>query len=468
MEGNSNQALAVDIRPADDVEVQLNSQEEGPRTEERTTRPRVIVVVAGFGGLNAAHALGNTGVDVLIVDRNNYHGFWPLLYQVATAALEPESIAYPVRAIFRRFPNIDFQMAEVQGVDFDNKLVHTDADTYSYNYLILSAGSTTNYFGNNSLMSQTYGLKDVEEAERLRNRILYNFEQAVHETDRERRRVLMTFVIVGGGPTGSELAGAMAELIHHVLSKDYPMLDVKDARVVLVESGGNILGTFPESLQKSAARKLAKIDVQIKKQSTVQTVSNGCITFKDGSTLQAGIVVWAAGVRAAELSDVLQAQHEKGGRVKVNPALNLPDHPEVFVIGDMAHLEGYKGKQAYPMLAPVAIQEGKWAANNILLHTRGRKMRPFHYFDKGNLATIGRGYAIMDAFGVKLSGWLAWVAWIFVHIMYLVGFRNRLIVLTDWAFDYITYDRGVRLITDKDWLISPRGEPVSRQMAGRK
>jgi NADH dehydrogenase len=433
-------------------------------------RPRVVIVGAGFGGINAAHALGNSGVDALIVDRNNYHGFWPLLYQVATAALEPESIAYPVRAIFRRFRNIDFQMAEVQDIDFDKKQVHTDIGTYSYDYLILSAGSANNYFGNSALSSQTYGLKDIDEAERLRNRILYNFEQAVHEEDPERRRVLMTFVIIGGGPTGSELAGALAELIRHVLRKDYPMLDLKEAQVMLVEAGPNILVSFPESLQKSAMKKLVKIGVQVKVQAPVETVSNGTLTFKDGSTLQAGVVVWAAGVRAAELSDTLEAQREKGGRVKVNPALNVPGHSEVFVVGDMAYLEGYQGKQPYPMLAPVAIQQGKWAANNILLQSKGRKLRPFRYFDKGNLATIGRGYAIMDAFGIKLSGLPAWIAWIFVHIAYLVGFRNRLIVLTNWAFNYFSYDRGVRLITDKEWLISPkpRGEPVSRHAPHRK
>jgi NADH dehydrogenase len=430
----------------------------------------VVIVGAGFGGINAAHALGNTGVDALILDRNNYHGFWPLLYQVATAALEPESIAYPVRAIFRKFPNIDFQMAEVQDVDFDRKQVHTDFGTYDYDYLILSAGSTNNYFGNNAFSTQTYGLKDIDDAERLRNRVLYNFEQAVHESNPERRRELMTFVIIGGGSTGSELAGAMSELIHHVLRKDYPLLNVNDAKVILIEAAPKILATFPESLQKSAMQKLAKIGVQVRLQTPVETVHNGCITFKDGSTLQAGVVVWAAGVRAAELSDTLEAQHEKGGRVRVNPTLNVPGHPNVYVVGDMAYLEGYQGKQPYPQVAPVAIQQGKWAANNILLQTQGRRMRPFRYFDKGNLATIGRGYAIMDAFGVKLTGLPAWIAWIFVHILYLVGFRNRLIVLTNWVFNYFTYDRGVRLITDKDWVISPkpRGEPVSRHPAQRK
>jgi len=427
----------------------------------------VLIVGAGFGGINAAHALGGKDVDVLILDRNNYHGFWPLLYQVATAALEPESIAYPVRAIFRRFPNVDFQMAQVQRVDFAKKVVYAGAAVYGYDYLILAAGSTNNYFGNNALAHETYGLKDIDEAERLRNRILYNFEAAVHERDEQRRRELMTFVMIGGGPTGAELAGALSELIEHVLRKDYPMLDVKEARVVLVEASSHILAAFPESLQRAASRKLEKMGVQIKMESPVDAVENGLITFKDGSTLRAGTIVWAAGVRAAELADALPVEKVRGARVKVNPTLNLPDHPEVFVIGDMAYLEGYKSGQAYPQVAPVAIQQGKWAAENILRQAHSRELRPFHYFDKGNLATIGRSYAIMDAFGLRLRGLVAWLGWIFVHIMYLVGFRNRVIVLVNWAINYFTYDRGVRLITNTDSLTNPQGEPVSRQPVGK-
>jgi NADH dehydrogenase len=463
---NNNSAMQTETK------AQARTQRDGwgatAQLDSAVRRPRVLIVGAGFGGINAAHALGNKGVDVLILDRNNYHGFWPLLYQVATAALEPESIAYPVRAIFRRFKNVDFQLDNVRRVDFDLRRVYADSSVYDYDYLILAAGSTNNYFGNDSLATQTFGLKDIDEAERLRNRILYNFEEAVHERDAERRCALMTFVIIGGGPTGTELSGALSELIQHVLRKDYPMLDVKEARVVLVEAADNILAAFPQSLQKSATRKLEKLGVQLKMKAPVQTVINGTITFKDETTLKAGTIIWAAGVRAAELTDVLPAERAKGARVKVNPTLNLADHPEVFVIGDMSYLEGFTGNQAYPMLAPVAIQQGKWAAGNILRMVGGRKLRPFHYFDKGNLATIGRSFAVMDAFGIRLSGWPAWIAWIFVHIMYLVGFRNRLIVLTDWAFNYFTYDRGVRLITNKDWLINPQGEPVSRAQPRRK
>ncbi|MEO8286671.1 MAG: NAD(P)/FAD-dependent oxidoreductase [Chloroflexota bacterium] len=465
MESATDVTTAIEAGSKRTVQPRQDGWESSVHDTKSTRRPRVLIVGAGFGGINAAQALGNTDVDVLILDRNNYHGFWPLLYQVATAALEPESIAYPVRAIFRRYRNVDFQLAQVQRIDFENKCVYADSAVYGYDYLVLAAGSTNNYFGNNSLGWQTYGLKDIDEAERLRSRILYNFEQAVHERNDERRRELMTFVIIGGGPTGAELAGAVAELIRHVLRKDYPMLDVKEARVILVEASDKILMAFPESLQKDAAKKLNKMGVEIMLHSPVESVNNGCLSFKDGKQLQAGTIVWAAGVRAAELADALQVELGKGARVKVKPTLNLPEHPDVFVIGDMAYLEGYKDGQAYPMIAPVAIQQGKQVGKNILLHVAGRKMRPFRYFDKGNLATIGKSYALMDAFGLRLSGRVAWLGWLFVHIMYLVGFRNRLIVLTNWAFNYFTYERGVRLITSKEGMTNADGEPVSKQKA---
>ncbi|HST06090.1 MAG TPA: NAD(P)/FAD-dependent oxidoreductase [Chloroflexia bacterium] len=434
----------------------------------RTRRPRVIIVGAGFGGINAGKALGDKDVDVLVLDRNNYHGFWPLLYQVATAALEEESIAYPVRAIFRSHKNVDFQMANVERVDFDKRIVYTSMSNYAYDYLVLAAGSANNYFGNNKLAGQTFGLKDIDEAEHLRNRILYNFEKAVHERDAARRRELMTLVIIGGGPTGVELAGAFSELISHVLRRDYPMLDTGNARVVLVEATDKILAAFPESLQKAARKRLEKMGVEIRMQSPVESVDNNCVTFKGGEQLQAGAVVWAAGVKAADLAATVQAERAKGDRVKITPTLNLADHPEVFVIGDMSYLEGYKSDQAYPMLAPVAIQQGKWASKNILALIDGKRPRPFRYFDKGTMATIGRSDAVMDAFGLRLTGLIAWFGWLFVHLMYLVGFRNRVIVLVNWAINYFTYERGVRLITDKDWLINPQGEPVSRRTNGQR
>jgi len=410
-------------------------------------RPRVVVVGAGFGGLNVAAKLAHADVDVVVLDRHNYHGFWPLLYQVATAGLEPASIAYPARAILRKYPNTHFLMTEVSGVDFEHKLVLSGDQALPYDYLVLAAGSANNYFGDAALAKNTFGMKDLDEAEQLRNQILRAFERAVNEPDPAVRAALLTFVIVGGGPTGVELSGAFAELIRHVLRKDYPMLDMSQARVLLVEAGDRILVSFPERLQRSARKRLEKMGVEVKLHTAVAAVEDDHVRFKDGTSLASSTVVWAAGVRAAALADALGLVLGRGARVKITPELNLPDRPEVFVIGDMAYLEGYKDGQAYPMVAQVAMQMGKQAARNILALLDGRPLRAFHYFDKGQMATIGRRAAVFDAFGIRMAGFFAWVGWLFIHIIYLIGFRNRLVVLANWAYSYFTYDRAVRLIT---------------------
>jgi NADH dehydrogenase len=430
-----------------DVTIPAPTNEAPFEVSLRGSRPRVVIVGAGFGGLNVAKALGNKDVEVLVLDRNNYHGFWPLLYQVATAGLEPESVASPVRAIIRKYPNVDFLMTEVRGVDFDSKQVQTDAGDVPYDYLVLSAGSANNYFGNEALAEYTFGLKDIDDAELLRNQVLRSFEQAMCESDPEKRKALMTFAVIGGGPTGVELAGAFIELIRHVLKKDYPALDVTMARVVLIEAMDKILAPFPAGLQRSALRRLEKAGVEVRLNTAVANVDEHSVTFKDGSTLEAQTVVWAAGVRAAPISDKLGVEQARGARVKIAKTLNLPNRSEVFVIGDMAYLEGYKPNVAYPQVAPVAIQMGKLAAQNIVAQSTGQPMKEFRYFDKGQMATIGRSAAVFDSFGIRMSGFVAWVGWLFVHLLYLIGFRNRLIVVTNWAYNYFTYDRGVRLIT---------------------
>lgn len=433
----------IDIQP--DIKVR-NTPVFDRTVTERRARPRVVIVGAGFGGLAAARELADADVDVLMINRTNYHGFWPLLYQVATAGLEPESIAYPVRAILRRYRNADFLLAEVNGVDFGQRAVLTDVGPVMYDYLVLAAGSTTNFFGNERFERYTLGMKDLDEAQRLRNHILTCFEHAVAETDPARRAALLTFVVVGGGPTGVELAGAFIELIRHVMRKDYPMLDVCQAHVVLVEATDRVLATFPESLQRAALDRLRRMGVDVRLSAPVADTRPGALVFKDGAVLAAETIVWAAGVRASPLAEALGVALGRGARVKVEPTLTLPGHPEVFVIGDMAYLEGYRPGVPYPMVAPVAIQMGEQAARNIIARTRRNPMKPFRYFDKGQMATIGRSAAVLDAFGIQLTGWPAWVGWLFVHLMELVGFRNRALVLLNWAYSYFTYDRGVRLI----------------------
>jgi NADH dehydrogenase len=435
--------MMIDIQP--DIKAR-NTPVFDRTVTERRARPRVVIVGAGFGGLAAARELADADVDVLMINRTNYHGFWPLLYQVATAGLEPESIAYPVRAILRRYRNADFLLAEVNGVDFGQRAVLTDVGPVMYDYLVLAAGSTTNFFGNERFERYTLGMKDLDEAQRLRNHILTCFEHAVAETDPARRAALLTFVVVGGGPTGVELAGAFIELIRHVMRKDYPMLDVCQAHVVLVEATDRVLATFPESLQRAALDRLRRMGVDVRLSAPVADTRPGVLVFKDGTELAAETIVWAAGVRASPLAEALGVTLGRGARVKVEPTLTLPGHPEVFVIGDMAYLEGYRPGVPYPMVAPVAIQMGEQAARNIIARTRRNPMKPFRYFDKGQMATIGRSAAVLDAFGIQLTGWPAWVGWLFVHLMELVGFRNRALVLLNWAYSYFTYDRGVRLI----------------------
>jgi NADH dehydrogenase len=364
--------------------------------EQAAPRPRVVIVGGGFGGLSAARALGNADMDVLVLSRTNYHGFWMMLYQVAAAQLEAETIASPIRKLLRRYHNVRFQIADVQGVDLERKLVLAGEESIPYDYLILAAGSATNYFGNDRYSASTLSIHDVAEAERLRDHVLLAFERAAREPDPARRAELMTIAVIGGGPTGVELAGAFAELLRGALRKDYPALDMRAARVVLIDGGATLLATFPASLQLSARRKLERLGVELRLGAAVTNVEAGTIALGDGSTLAAGTVVWAAGVRAAPLVDALGVALGRAARVKVAPTLQVPKHPEVFVVGDMAYLEDERG-QAYPMVAQVAIQQGKRAARNIRELARGRHPRPFHYFDKGQMALVGRVAALFDS-----------------------------------------------------------------------
>ena len=424
----------------------------GVQAARRSGRPRVVIVGAGFGGLNAAHALGGKDVDVLVVDRNNYHGFWPFLYQVATSQVEVEAVAFPIRAALRKHKNVAFQMADVRGVDFANKRVLTDEEAIPYDYLILAAGSETNYFGNDEMAKHAYGLKDIEEADRLRNHILSVIEAAARETDPERRQALLTFVIVGGGPTGCELSGSLMTLIRRTLTKDFPGLDLTRAHVMLVQGAPTVLPPFHEKLRGHAHERLQRFGVDVRLDTVVKSVEHGIVTFSDGSTTAATTVVWAAGVRAANLIGTLGLETASLGRVAVTSTLNHPDHPEVFAIGDVMHLAEYRPKKGadpvpYPMLAQVAIQGGKRASKNILLMKDGKQPEPFKYFDKGIMAIIGNRAAIVEGLGMRMKGMPGWFAWLGLHIVYLVGFRNRVLVLLDWFGDYVLGNNGVRVIT---------------------
>ncbi len=412
----------------------------------KSERPRVVIIGAGFGGMNAARALAKAPVDVVLIDRNNYHLFQPLLYQVATAGLSPDDIAYPVRAIFRKQKNFRFRLAEVTGVDFERQVVDMTTGTLPYDYLILAPGGQTNYFGLDSVEQNGFGLKFLDDSIQVRNRILKMFEWAAQEENPEASRALRTFVVVGGGPTGVESAGALSELIRLVLSKDYPELSFDDVRVLLLEATDSLLPGFPDGLCQDAARTLKQKHVEVRFNAAVEDYDGQAVTLKNGERIPAYTLIWAAGVKAVSWLERLDVQQAKQGRVVVTPALQLPEHPNVFVIGDAAYLEEDDGRPL-PMVAPVAIQQGKLAAKNIVRSLQGEDPLPFEYRDPGSLATIGRNAAVARVKGFKFTGFFAWLVWLAVHLFWLIGFRNRLLVLINWAADYIFYERAVRLIT---------------------
>jgi len=408
--------------------------------------PHVVIIGAGFGGLEAARKLRKASVQITIIDRHNYHLFQPLLYQVAIAGLVPSQIAYPLRTIFRRQKNVNFQMGEVSSIDFGSRYVKADGSVIAYDYLILAVGGQTNFYGLHAVEQNGFQLKSVESAVNTRNHLLGILEEASREVDVERRRALLTFVVVGGGPTGVETAGALAELIIHVMAKDYPYMDLGDVRVILLEAGHDVMPTYPDELRKATYDLLRKKNVNIMLDTKLVDYNGMQITLENGTHINTHTLIWTAGVRSAEITDRLGVQQAAAGRVRVEPTLQLPQHPQVFIIGDAAYLENGNG-QPLPMLATVAQQEAKAAARNIQKILKGENPEPFHYKDPGLLATIGRNAAVARIWGLSFSGFIAWVIWVALHIFRLIGFRNRLLVLINWAWDYFFYENQVRLIT---------------------
>jgi NADH dehydrogenase len=408
------------------------------------SRPRVAIVGIGFAGREAVKELAHQDVDVLVLDRHNYHTFYPLLYQVAIAGLSPNEIAYPARALVGKYPNVRFRMAQVTGVDPAACQIMTDSGPVAYDYLILAAGSKPHFFGLDGVVRAAYPLGDIDHAISLRNHILECFERASVEPSSERRQELLTFVIVGGGPTGVELAGALAELQRHALRRDFPDLSFDEVRIVLIELLDTVLPTFTKSLQGYAKRKLDQMGVELLLNTTVKDATCDAVHLKDGRTIAAQTIVWAAGVQA-RLADELPFDTARGGRIVVEQTLQIPGHPRVFLAGDMAHLVAPNGRP-YPQLAPVAVQQGKHAAQNVLRMAGNASLQPFHFEDRGTMATIGRAAAVAQVFGRQITGLVAWILWLAVHIASLMGFRNRLLVLIHWAYDYFRYEPGVRLI----------------------
>lgn len=416
-------------------------------------RPRVVIIGAGFGGLYAARALKNKEVDVLLIDRQNYHLFTPLLYQVATCGLEPEEIAYPVRGIFRGATNTDFLMGEVARIDVPLQSVEVRTNghtrTIPYDYLIVAAGSVTNYFGQQSVEQHGFGLKDLSEAVTLRNHILTRFERAAWSDDPVERERLTTMVVIGGGPTGLETAGAMRELFYRVLRKEYPFLRTMEARVVLVEALDRLLTPFPEALQVSALEQAHSLGIEVILNNPLSGVTENEVRLQDGTTIPTQTLVWAAGVKASPLTAMLGVELKRG-RVPIKPTTEVIGLNRVYVIGDMAYLEDENG-QPYPMLIPVAQQQGTLAAKNILRRERVEAEKTFRYFDRGIMATIGRSRAVAYIFNkLPISGYPAWISWLVLHLLVLMGFRNRINVLVNWIWEYWTYDRSVRIILRRD------------------
>lgn len=420
------------------------------------TPHRVVIIGGGFGGLAVARSLRRAAVEVTLLDRSNYHLFQPLLYQVATGVLSPANIAGPLRHILKNQKNTRVLLAEATHIEAADRRVILSDGSIEYDSLVVATGASHQYFGHDEWEKFAPGLKTIEDATDVRRRILLAFEAAERESDPEKRRSWMTFVIVGGGPTGAELAGALGEIANDTLRHDFRNINTSEARIYLVEGTDRVLPTYPESLSASARKMLERLGVSVRTNAMVTNVSDSCVTIREGDRTEqiiARTILWAAGVLGSPLGRALEkeagAKLDRAGRVIVEPDLTVAGHPEIFVIGDLANFSHQTG-EPLPGVAQPAIQEGRYVGKTILRRLRGKKIVPFHYWDKGNLATLGRAAAVADLHWLRLSGWPAWMIWLFVHLLYIVEFQNRLLILLQWAWLYISYDRSARLITGKN------------------
>jgi len=408
-------------------------------------RPHVVIVGAGFGGLEAAKKLACENVRVTVIDRTNYHLFQPLLYQVATAALSPADIAAPIRAVLSKCKNVEVILAEVESVDIEARKVKMPELEIDYDYLIVATGARHSYFGHKDWEKLAPGLKSLEDAIELRRRILMAFEYAEKIDDEAARRAAMNFVIIGGGPTGVEMAGAIAEISRYTMAKDFRHIDPSQARVILIEGEPRLLAAYPPDLSESARKQLVKLGVEVHTSTRATNLTEAGVQIGD-EFIPCRVKIWAAGNSASFVGKTLGVPVDRAGRVVVNDDLSIPGHPEIQVVGDLANFTQQSG-EPLPGISPVAMQQGRHAARNVLRMIQRRKPQRFRYWDKGTMATIGRNKAVADLRFMHLSGLPAWLAWLFVHIVFLVGFRNRLLVLIQWAWAYLTFDKGARLIT---------------------
>lgn len=437
---------------------------------DATQKHRVLILGGGFGGLNAAQKLKRAPVEVILIDRRNFHLFQPLLYQVATGSLSPGEISAPLRSVLSRQKNAQVLLGEAVDIDPHTKQVQLrDGDRISYDSLIVATGSKTSYYGHDAWRNSAPSLKTIEEATAIRHKILYAFEWAERAATEEEARDWLTFVIVGAGATGLELAGALAEIATETLKNDFRRINPKDARIILMEGGSRVLAAYPPDLSEKAERLVRDLGVEIMKDVMVTEVDSNGVTYKHGDQvkqLPARTVLWAGGVMTTtfgkRLADRTNAECDRGGRIKVNPDLTLPNFPDIFIVGDLAAAAGPDGKPL-PGVAQVAIQGGTYAARTIAARLKGEKnTKPFHYFNKGDMAVIGRAAAVANVFGMHFWGWPAWLIWLFIHLMYIVEFQNRVLVFIQWGFEYLTFSRGARLITGAtDDLAQPASRPAS-------